>query len=209
LRNSINTLMVHYLENAALPEASRKPLPAEEWMFIQGYEKMTEEARGQLSPNDVARATWIYYTLGLLDMQDRKFDDALRKFDAAGVSPDGLMAGDALLRVAQIRMERAEFPEARQALEHLLFAVSAVEPTVRATYLLGVCHQRLGKDDQAFRRLQEVVDRYPFSPYAETVKKEPLYIERTGSAAGTQAQEPGAPAATPTNEPAPAAVRSS
>jgi len=178
LRHSIHTMMALYIEYALNPDRGRKPLPQAEAEFIAAYESASEKERSELSRNDLARATWIYYAVGMQDMHDRKFDDALIKFDAASVSPDSSLAGESLVQAARIHMRRNEYGKARAALEHLLFATRAVEPTVRATYYLGLCLQELGFTDAAFRRYAEIVEKYPISPFARKILELPFYQEQ-------------------------------
>jgi tetratricopeptide (TPR) repeat protein len=181
LRSSVHTLMVYYLESVlASPDLPKPVFPPKEDEFMRKYETLTDRQRQQLSQNDVARVTWIYYTRGLLDLQANRLDDALSQLDAASVSPDAFMAGDALVQAGKIHMGRNQFQKAKDVFQHLLFAIDAAEPTVRATYLLGVCHEKLDQKDAAFRRYEEVLTRFPVSPYAELVKRERLYLERTG-----------------------------
>ena len=181
IRHSINTLMTHYLEYAVSTNRVRKPLPPKEGEFIKSYEDMTEDERATLGPNDLARATWIYYVAGMQDLLDGKLEDAVEKFDAAGASPDQLLAGEALLRAGVAQMKLRKFDEAKSTFQHLLFATKAVEPTVRGTYHLGICYQEMANPDAAFRRLQEVVEKFPVSPYAKMVKANELYQQRTGT----------------------------
>lgn len=178
LRHSIHTMMVAYLEYVLKPEQGRKPLPQAEAEFIAAYEAMSDRERAELSRNDLAKATWIYYAVGMQDLHAGEMDSALLKFDAASVSPDSSLAGESLIRIAQIHMRRGEYAEARSALEHLLFATKAVEPTVRATYHLGRCLEELSFPEAAIRRYNEIVEKFPISPYAKKVLDHPFYQEQ-------------------------------
>ena len=178
LRHSIHTMMVWYLEYALKPERGRQPLPQAEAEFIAAYEAMTDGERAELSRNDLARATWIYYAVGMQEMHAGMLSEAMLKFDAASVSPDSSLAGESLIRMAQLHMRRGEYGEARGVLEHLLFATKAVEPTVRATYHLGRCLEKLSFPEAAFRRYREIVDKFPISPFAKKVLEHPFYREQ-------------------------------
>ncbi len=169
LRQSINRLMYLYMQYMVSKEREREPLPEEEAEFIARYESLSDKQRALVAANEAARATWIYYVSALLDMQESKTDEALRKLDAAGRSADSLMAGDAMVRAGKIHMARGEFEEARQLFEHLLFAVKAVEPKVKATYHLAHCLEQLGESEKAKLRFDEVLKRYPVSPYATRI----------------------------------------
>jgi tetratricopeptide (TPR) repeat protein len=166
LRQSINRLMLLYLNFMISKDRQRSPLPEEEANFIAAYESMSDPQRATIGANKAARATWIYYVSALLDMQENKPDEALRKLDVAGRSPDSLLAGDALVRAGKIHMARGEYEEARQLFEHLLFAIKEVEPKVQATFHLARCLEQLGDSEQALRRFTEITERYPVSPYA-------------------------------------------
>ncbi|MFC1462064.1 tetratricopeptide repeat protein [Verrucomicrobiota bacterium] len=190
IRHSINTLMTYYLEYAVSTNRVRKPLPAKEGEFIKSYEAMTDDERATLGPNDLARATWIYYVVGMQDMLEGKLEDSVKKFDAAGLSPDQLLAGEALLKAGLAQMKLRKYDEAKNTFQHLLFATKAVEPTVRGTYYLGLCYQEMANPDAAFRRMQELVDKFPVSPYAEMVKANELYQQRTGTVPEPATTEP-------------------
>jgi len=181
IRQSINTLMAYYLEYAVSTNRVRKPLPTKEGEFIKSYEAMSDEERGTLGPNDLARATWIYYVAGMQDVLDGNLEDAVKKFDAAGLSPDQLLAGEALLQEGLAQMKLRKYDDAKSTFQHLLFATKAVEPTVRGTYYLALCFQELVNPDAAFRRMQEVVNKFPVSPFARLVKANELYQQRTGT----------------------------
>jgi TolA-binding protein len=182
LRQSINRLMMHYLGYMIRKEHGRKPLPDEEAAFIKRYESLSDRQRATVGRNDAARASWIYYVSALLDIEEALLDQALVKLDAAGASPDSLVGGEALVRAGQLRMARKDFEGARETFQHLLFAVKAVEPKVRATYFLGQCQEQLEKPDLALLRYREILSRYPISPYAQLVKTNALVLAQSEKA---------------------------
>jgi TolA-binding protein len=49
---------------------------------------------------------------------------------------------------------------------------------VKATYMLAGCLKASGDSDAAFRRLNELVTRYPASAYAALARQDPLYQEK-------------------------------
>lgn len=179
VRQSINRLMMHYLAYMISSEPKRQPLPNEEAAFIKQYEALSDARRVAAGADIAARASWIYYVSALLDLQEGATDAALIKLDAAGNSPDGLLAGDALVRAGRLRMARGDYDAARDGFQHLLFAIKAVEPKVRATFHLARCYEELDQEDLAMDRFEEILKRYPISPYAVRVKQNALYIART------------------------------
>jgi tetratricopeptide (TPR) repeat protein len=201
LAQTINAMTIYWLEYALLPAPrTRKPVPAAEAEFMTLYTKASDSERADLSQGDVARATWIYYLLGRMDLVDSNNVAALEKFNAAGSSPDAYLSGDALYQAALIHAGRAEFDKTRECLEHLLFTTKSVEASVKGTYELARCQKTLGNLDAAFQRYDELVTRYPVSPYADLVRQEPLYLQRKPAVPLPPAATPAAasPAATNT-----------
>jgi tetratricopeptide (TPR) repeat protein len=168
LRLSVARLMVFHLANDG-------ELPTQEAEFIQRYGQLTPEQFAGLSENDYARATWIYYVLALRHMAENEFAAALKKLDACGNSPDDFLAGQALMQAGLLRMKLDEVKKARETFEHMLFVVKSVNATVSATYHLGLCHAEMGNLDRAYERLNEVVTRFPISPFAEKARQHEIY----------------------------------
>jgi TolA-binding protein len=180
VRQSVDALMIWFLECATAQPPVKKPLPDKEAEFMKMYTALTDKERSEMSPNEIARATWVYYAAGLVDLLvDTNQVAALEKFDAASASPDAFLSGEALYEAAKIHMSRGRMGKARSTLEHLLFTTQAVEPLVKATYLLSQCLKASGEYDGAHRRLSDLVTRFPISPYAELARQDALYIERT------------------------------
>ena len=176
LRQSIYAMMIHWLDFAtSRPPRAPKPLPPNEAEFMGTYERATDAERARMDPNDLARATWVYYTLGMEDLVETNTVSALVKFDAASNSPDSFLAGEALYQSSLIYADRSDYQKARECLEHLLFTTKAVEPTVKATYELARCLKAIGESVAAARRLKELVARYPGSPYADLARRDALY----------------------------------
>jgi tetratricopeptide (TPR) repeat protein len=197
VRQSVDALMIWFLECVTAQPPAKKPLPEKEAEFMKMYTALSDKERGDMGPNEIARATWVYYAAGLVDLLvDTNSVAALEKFDAAAASPDGFLSGEALYEAARIHVSRGRFGKARNTLEHLLFTTKAVEPLVKATYLLSQCLKSSGEYDGAFRRLTDLVTRFPISPYAEMARQDSLYIERTPKPAESGAAAvPGVPAA--------------
>lgn len=178
-RRSIYVMSAYWIEFAlSKPPRLRKPLPPDEAAFLAGYEKSTEAERAEMNLNDLARATWIYYSQGRADLVESNTVSALEKFDLASESPDSFLAAEALYESAKIHLAANAIPKARECLEQLLFTTKSVEPTVKATYMLAGCLKAAGDSDAAFRRLNELVTRYPASAYAALARQDPLYQEK-------------------------------
>ena len=171
LRAFVDEMMVWYLE-AVLEKKLEPRLPDYASKFIRAYEKLTNEQRAQLSQTVLAKATWIYYVSGLIDLRDGRVDRAVKKLAAAGNSPDDWLAADAIFRVGLIHMQAKRFKEARDQFEYLLFSTKSAEAEVKATYALGLCHRELGDPTRAQRRFDQLLKRFPDSSYAERVRSE-------------------------------------
>lgn len=203
VRQSVNAMMIYFLEYATSNPRQRKPLPPQEDEFIRSYEGATEAQRAEMGQNELARATWIYYSLALQDLMETNIVDALTKLNAASASPDPFLSGEALYQIGMIHQGQKDYRQARDAFLQLLFITKAVEPSVKATYELGRCLSALGDTDGAFKRFEEVVRRYPISPYAAKILEEPVYKARVPavstnsvtSAVAPATPDPGSPAA--------------
>jgi tetratricopeptide (TPR) repeat protein len=174
LRKFVADQMV-FLLKYELGKVLEREYPEEFLRYIQKYERLSQEDRNKLSRSQFAKATWIYYVLGLIDLKKNRRDAALNKLNAVSTSPDDFLAADAAYRVGLVHMQGREFKEAREALEHLLFAMSSAESSVRATYALGICLEKLGKPKDALSRYQQLIERYPQSPYVAKIQQNPLY----------------------------------
>jgi tetratricopeptide (TPR) repeat protein len=203
VRQSVNAMMIYFLEYATSTPRQRKPLPPQEDEFIRSYEGATEAQRAEMGQNELARATWIYYALALQDLTETNIVDALTKLNAASASPDPFLSGEALYQIGMIHQGQKDYRQARDAFLQLLFITKAVEPSVKATYELGRCLSSLGDAEGAFKRFEEVVRRYPISPYTAKILEEPVYKARVPavstnsvtSAVAPATPGPGSPAA--------------
>mgnify|MGYP005832983641 CR=1 FL=1 len=169
LRLFVNRMMAWYLA-ASAGKVLDPPLPQDAATLIRQYEALPEERRGQVSNPTLARITWVYYVTALLDLEHGETARALRKLEAAGNSPDDWLAADAVYRAAELYMQAKDYPKARETLEYLLFATKSPEAEVKATYLLGLCHQELGEPERASERFERVIERFPDSAYAEKAR---------------------------------------
>jgi TolA-binding protein len=178
-------LLGFYLK-VAVGKAQLQEFPQEADRDLLKYEKLSDEQRSALPAAELAKATWIYYVKALLDLhvartsesaevRQQRTADALERLAAVINSPDETIAADAGYLVGMIHLRQGNLPKAKEAFEYLLFATRSSESAVRATYWLGVCFERLNQPAKAVERYQQVVSRYPLSPLAAEVKKNPLY----------------------------------
>jgi TolA-binding protein len=149
--------------------------PNDALKFIHQYEQLTAAQRERLSPDQFARATWIYYVQALRDLDKGNTAPAMQKFDACLTSPDDFIAADAGYRLGQMHMQQGNFAKAREVFEYLLFATRSSESAVRATFALGQCLEKLDKPDEAVARYAQLIQRYPISPFVDRIKALPVY----------------------------------
>lgn len=88
----VDGLMAFYLK-FSLGKAFERELPEEAQRFILAYEKLSEEEIRHISQEDAAKATWVYYVSGLIDLNKQRPEKAVEKFTSAGNSPDESLAG--------------------------------------------------------------------------------------------------------------------
>ncbi len=187
-RQSIDGLMIWFLECVTARPPARRPMPEKEKTFIDAYAGLSDKQRGEMDASEIARATWVYYTAALVDLHvGGNRMEALDKFNAAAGSPDEFLGGEALYEIGMIHLANSDFAQARSTFEHLLFITKSVEPTVKATYALAQCLKALNESEGALRRLDEIVSRYPVSPYAALAKEDPLYKRKSAGGAAQPA----------------------
>lgn len=174
LGKEIAALMVFYL-NFQQGKSESREFPDAAKRFIFSYEKLTDDERKNLSKSDLAKATWIYYVKGLMNQAKGAPDVAVVSFAAAANSPDDTLAGEAGYQAGMMYFELKNFDKAKESFEYVLFSTKSTEASVKATYMLGVCFDKLEKPDKALERFKQIVERYPVSPYVELVKKNPIY----------------------------------
>jgi len=172
-----DTLLLFYV-NFHRGKAAERELPEDARRFIVKYEQLTEEQRNRLVVDDRAKAMVIYYVMALVDVDKERWDEAAQKFLAASTSPDDVVSADAAYRLGLLRMKGGQYDRARETFEYLLFQTRSNEATVRATYSLALCLLELGKTAQALERFDQLIQRYPASPYVEQIKKNPAYRDR-------------------------------
>ncbi len=143
--------------------------------FIQQYEQLSPAQRERLSQDQFVRATWIYFVMALVDIENGRLGPAMDKLNACLTSPDDFLAADAGYRLGMIHMQQRNFDKAREVFEFILFATRSPESAVRATFALGRCWEELGRPDQAVDRYAQLMDRYPISPLVDQLKTSPVY----------------------------------
>lgn len=180
LKQYVDSLMTFCL-GVALERQKEGDFPQDAMKLLKSFEKLSDKTRENLSAADLARVTWTYYALGLIDLKKNRHAAAIEKFSAAAKSPDDFLAGEAGYRVGSLQMDQGRFDKAREAFEYLLFTGRSPESAVRGTYKLALCLQKLGRGEDAKHRFDEVIERYPISPIADAIKT------------GAQNQPEGAP----------------
>jgi tetratricopeptide (TPR) repeat protein len=165
LASFVDSMIVFQL-NYALGRSLEREFPEDALKYVLAYEKLSDQQQERMSNEQKTKITWIYYVLGMVDLDKKRIDDAVAKLSAARNSPDDALAGEAAVRVGMVFVERGEWVKAREAFETLLFQARASDARVRGTYWLGVCLEKLGDSAGATKRFTEVVTKYPASPYA-------------------------------------------
>jgi tetratricopeptide (TPR) repeat protein len=170
LKQIIDQLIIFSLK-FDMDKALEREFPQDALRLIQKYESLTPATRQNVTGADLAKVTWIYYVLARIDLRKQRTADAIEKLIAASKSPDDYLAGDASYQLGMIHLKAGQFEKAREAFEYLLFATRSPESAVRGTYSLGICLQKLGRTANAKERFDEVVNRYPLSPYVGIIQK--------------------------------------
>ena len=193
LRAYVDGLMVWYLD-IATGQTAIVELPEQVRHLLYEYEnRLTDEQRKALPVSALAKVTWAYYVMALVDLKNGDVARALEKLHAAGNSPDDWVAADALFREGMIHFQAKRLDQARESFEYLLLVTKSAEAEVKATYALGRVLEDLGQPDKAKQRFDRVVESFGDSTYAAEV------LRRRAE------QKEGAPAPAPGPGPAPAA----
>jgi tetratricopeptide (TPR) repeat protein len=176
LARFVDQLMAFYLR-FLLGQAQETEFPEEATRFVFAYERLSDDKRELLKKTDVAKACWVYYIKGLMELKKGRLEDGVKKLAAAGNAPDELLSGEANFQVGMAYWNnrasgREVLDKARESFEYLLFASKSTEAAVRGTFMLATCWRELGKKDESDKRFQQVMDQYPASPFAELAKKE-------------------------------------
>jgi tetratricopeptide (TPR) repeat protein len=177
LRQFINNLQV-FLIGIETGQADERDLPRDAEKHLVAYEQLTEALRAKLDPTDVAKATWVYFALARRDLKKGYIDEALKKLNACANSTDDNLAAEALYELGAIHLARKNYNEARDALEELLFRGKGTDTLVRGGFALGRCYEEMGRPDKAKDKFQQILDRYPLSPLADEVKKNPMFAAK-------------------------------
>jgi tetratricopeptide (TPR) repeat protein len=170
LRAFVDEMMIWYLERVTGATRS-DDLTAGASKLMNGYEALSESQRQRASQAALAKVTWVYYVTGLIELKNGNVAEALQRLNAAGNSPDDWLAANAMYQVARIHMKAGKYRSAVETLEYLLFATTTAEGEIKAAFALGRCFRALKKHDQARHRFQQILDRFPDSPYADLAEK--------------------------------------
>ena len=166
LRSFIDKIMVWYLVQVVNPKAVPPKLPAEAIKLMRWYTELTDQQRNRLPADILAKATWVYYVVGRLDHHRKRADLALERFQAAGNSPDDWLAAEALYCAGMIHVRAGRMKEAVDAFQYMLISTKSTEGQVRALFTLAQCQQSLGNTKKAKMRFDQILNRFPDSPYA-------------------------------------------
>ncbi|MCQ8783972.1 outer membrane protein assembly factor BamD [Aurantimonas sp. CSK15Z-1] len=119
------------------------------------------------------------YNQGLANLEGGRLTEASKKFEAVDRQhPYSEWARKALVMSAFTNYRRGEYEEAVTASKRYLSLYPGSEDAAYAQYIIGLSYYRqipdVTRDQKASSRaaaaMQEVVDRYPDSPYAEDAK---------------------------------------
>jgi len=185
LRKFIDRIMVWYLVQVADPKAAPPKLPADAAKLMRWYTELTDQQRGRLPADILAKATWVYYVVGRLDHHRKRVDLALERFQAAGNSPDDWLAAEALYCAGMIHVRSGRVKEAVDAFQYMLISTKSTEGQVRALYTLAECQQSLGNTKKAKMRFDQILNRFPDSPYAARAR-----AKRSKTQPATMPQKP-------------------
>ncbi|MDA1086138.1 MAG: tetratricopeptide repeat protein [Verrucomicrobia bacterium] len=170
LRAFVDEMMIWYLERA-LGEKTSADLPPAAAKLLTAYEKLDNSQRSRVNQTALAKITWGYYITALLDLKNGDSSIAIDKLDAAGNSPDDWLAANAMYRLARVHMAEKQYVRAIEALEYLLFSTRSAEAEVKAGYALGLCYTESSQTEKARHRFEQLVQRFPDSPYADKAKE--------------------------------------
>ena len=170
LRKFIDKLMVWYLAQITNDKTAEVKLPPDAAKLMRWYTSLTDAQRGRLPADILARATWVYYAVGMLDQHRKKHDQALERFQAAGNSPDDWLAAESLYRAGMIHARSGRTKEAIDAFQYMLISTKSTEGQVRGLFALARCQQSRGNTKTARMRFDQIINRFPDSPYAGRAK---------------------------------------
>src|SRR5690554_699354 len=109
---------------------------------------------------------------------DKDYDAAIsRLYDFVGTYPEGDLTVNAYYWLGEVYLAKPQPEQAKQAFTIVATRYSDHRKASDAVYKLGVALDRLGEKEEAGRRMQSVVDRYPQSSAAELAQK---YRDRNG-----------------------------
>lgn len=119
------------------------------------------------------------YYLGWVALAEKKEDEACRHFrQVAEKHPKQVLAADAALQFATLKVRRGEYAEARVALERALADHPKFTKADRALAALGLSLARLKEWEAAIKRFASLIRNYPKSASAPQALYEWAWCER-------------------------------
>lgn len=185
LRKNAYQLMLFTLD-VLRGKANERQYPVDAQRWIVGWESLDDAGRAKRPVSDYYKATWIYYTQGLIEQHMQRSSEAVAKFQAVTSSPDENIAADAGYRVATIQVAGGDTKKARDALEFVLLASRSSESTVRAVFALAQVLEAAGQAERAGERYRQVIERYPLSPLVAQAKARLEALQNKAATTGTQ-----------------------
>lgn len=107
--------------------------------------------------------------------EQKKYDQAIsRIYEFLDKYPEGDLTVNAYYWLGEVYLVLPQLEQAKQAFTIVATRYADHRKAPDALYKLGVTHDRLGEKDEARRRMQEVIDKYPASSAADLARK---YLE--------------------------------
>jgi tetratricopeptide (TPR) repeat protein len=107
--------------------------------------------------------------LGELNLALGKPNDAAKYFGVLLNAPDADTKARGVYRLAQVQLYQDEYEAARERFSQLMNAPAASEAMTKLKSLaevgLAVCDQKAGKNEEALRKLDELIAKYPSTEY--------------------------------------------
>ncbi|KMQ74678.1 tol-pal system protein YbgF [Marinobacter subterrani] len=153
------------LASRPAPEASAGPSPA-----TAGAKPVVKDYR---PPGPDERKA--YDEIQNLIHKQKKYDEAIsRIYEFLDKYPEGDLTVNAYYWLGEVYLVLPQLEQAKQAFTIVATRYADHRKAPDALYKLGVTLDRLGKKDEARRRMQEVIDKYPASSAADLARK---YLE--------------------------------
>lgn len=153
------------LASPPAPESAAGPSPA-----TSGAKPVVKDYR---PPGPEERKA--YDEIQNLIHKQKKYDQAIsRIYEFLDKYPEGDLTVNAYYWLGEVYLVVPKLEQAKQAFTIVATRYADHRKAPDALYKLGVTHDRLGEKDEARRRMQEVIDKYPASSAADLARK---YLE--------------------------------